>query len=562
MAPSRAPRYNRTMERNEIAETLERHGFLLEMEGANPFQVRAYRNVARELRHMSDFDERLASGTLAELAGFGKVMVDKITRLAAGENPPAISELEAKYPPGFLGLTAVPGLGPKKLKVVWENLGVGSVGELEYACRENRLASLPGFGAKTQDNILRSLEFLRQGSGQVLISEADVQAAKIATKLARQPGIGRVELAGSLRRRCETIDRLVFLVEAESGDTVASAKANLGAESGGAATGLPVEINRTEPGRWGSALLVSTGPADFLAALAAHAGRELASIDGGTEDEVFRRIALPPIAPELRDLSGIVALAAAGRLPALVTPSDIFGIFHLHTVASDGALTIRETILEAIRLGYRAVGISDHSKTAVYARGLDAERVRDQRREIDDLRGEFPGVGIYHGTESDILGDGSLDFDDETLAAFDFVVASVHSRFGMTRDEMTARLVAAVSNRATTILGHPSGRLLLSRRPYEFDVDAVLDAAAAAGTAIEVNASPYRLDLDWRQIPGALRRGIRLAVNPDAHSKGDLANVGYGVSICRKGGATAGDVWNAGSVDEFEARLKGKSGTR
>jgi DNA polymerase (family 10) len=544
------------MDRFRIAEILERHGFLLEMEGANPFQVRAYSNAARALRQMEDFEERLAAGSLGDLPGFGKVLVQKVGELSGGTLPGAIAELEAKYPPEFFGLTKVPGLGPRKLAVVREALGVGSPGELEYACRENRLAAIPGFGAKSQAKILAALEFLRRSGGQVLLPEAEAHGERLLSILRAIPGVGRVEGAGPLRRRAPTIDRLVFVVEA-GGEALESCQAALSKEvaEGGA---LAVSLEPARFGRFGSHLVRATGSEPFVRALenrAASLGLRLEEIPG-EEEELFAALGLPPIPPELREDPVWIARAGAGTLPRLVETRDLGGLFHLHTTASDGALTLRETLRGAAALGFRLVGISDHSRSAVYAGGLDPERVRAQRREIDELRGEFPALTILQGTESDILGEGSLDFDEETLSSFDFVVASVHSRLGMSRDEMTARLVAAVSNRYTTILGHPSGRLLLARPPAELDLDAVLDAAAAHGTAVEINASPHRLDLDWEGVPKAIARGIALAIDPDAHSAGDLANCRYGIDVARRGGATRENVWNAGSPEEIVARSK------
>jgi len=551
------------MNRSSIAEILDRHGFFLEMEGENPFKCRAYTNASREIRHMADFDERLAAGTLGEVKGFGKVLVEKITSLAADRIPDAIAELEAKFPPGFGDLTAVSGLGPKKLRIVWERLGVGSTGELEYACRENRLVDVPGFGKKSQEAILRSLEFLRMGRGQVLLSEGDSQAERAADTIRKASGVRRVEIAGAVRRRMETIDRIDLAVQVDDNEIAPRLRSTLGigardTETAARSADLPIGLIVATERQFGAALIQATGSGAFVEALTRRtSGRALESIDGAEESDVLRALGLPWIPPELRDDPRWTGTEAPA-VPELITEGELFGVFHLHTIASDGSLTLRETLDEARRLGFRAVGISDHSKTAAYARGLDGARVREQRREIDGLRGDYPDLTIYHGTESDILADGSLDFDEETLGGFDFVVASVHSRFGMGQEEMTARLVAAVSNRHTTVLGHPSGRLLLSRRPYDFDLDAVLDAAAEHGTAVEINASPYRLDLDWRHVSGAVRRGIRLAINPDAHSLADLGQSGYGVSIARKGGATAKDIWNAGNVEEFEKRLKNR----
>lgn len=544
------------MERTRIADWLDRHGFLLEMEGANPFQCRAYTKAARELRHLGDeeFATRLAAGTLGELPGFGKVLVAKIVELAAGSIPSALAETVGKYPAPFLELTRVSGLGPKKLAALLGALGPVSPGELEYACRENRLLGISGFGAKSQESILRSLEFLRQAGGRVLLPEADAIAARLLAAARGVPGVARVEVAGELRRRFETVDRFVLIVEADAAglDAVRAAIDRPAADS---ASALEVELHSAPAGLVGATWLVATGPPSFVAALRDRcAPRPLESIPGD-EAEVLAALGLPFLAPELRDLPGLVPRAAAGALPPPVEAGDLRALFHLHTTASDGALTLRETLVAAQRMGVAAVGISDHSKSAAYAGGLDAARVRAQRAEIDALRGEFPALAIFHGTESDILGDGSLDFDEETLAAFDFVIASVHSRFGLSRDEMTARLVAAVSNRFTTILGHPTGRLLLSRPGYDFDLEAVLDAAAAAGTAVELNASPYRLDLDWRDLSKALDRGIAVAIDPDAHSLGDLSNLRFGVDAARKGGATAAQVWNAGDAETIRERL-------
>lgn len=568
------------MDKSTVIDVLEQMGVLLELKGENPFKVRAFTNGARALETLDEpIDQAVASGSLKAVKGIGAGLFNDIKTLVTTGALPAFEELKAATPPGLIEMLAIPGLGPKKVKAIHEGLGLTTVGELEYACLENRLVSLPGFGEKTQAKILKSIELWKKNRGRSLYAEALGQAEAIEAALAKHPAVKRLAIAGSLRRKMETVKDVDLVASSAEPQSVMAAFVALPEVDGVIGqgdtktsvrlkSGLNVDLRVVADDEFASCLFHFTGSQAFnthMRQRAKERGLKLNEYGLWRGDErlvaadeaaLFEHLGLPLIAPELREDRGEVALAEQKALPVLVREEDLQGIFHVHTHYSDGEASVREMALKARQLGYKYIGISDHSEAAFYAHGLTRARIAEQQAEIRALNAELDGITILSGIEADILADGRLDYDDETLASFDFVIGSVHSRFGQDREAMTARLVNALSHPRLTMLGHMTGRLLLSREAYDFDLDAVLAAAARHGKVIELNANPHRLDIDWRDLKKARELGIPIAINPDAHSPGGLDHTRFGVAVARKGGLSTREVFNARPLEAVLAHLK------
>ncbi len=563
------------MEKREIVGILEEIGLLLELKGESPFKSNAYYNAAREIQGLTgDLAELVSSGRIREVKGIGQALSEKLAELVGTGRLVYYEELKQSVPAGLLEMTAIPGLGPKKVMALWQKLGVTTVGELEYACVENRLASLPGFGQKTQDKIMQGILQLKRRRGYHLYAGVIGEAETVLSVLRQEPGLA--ELVGDLRRRVEVIGSIDLLVgAAEVADVVTALRRVSGVTQVGmdgsvvkarSPSGLPIVVTvmeRLTP----HALLAATGSETHLAALAARASQRGVAWDlspGGTpqpqpqadtEDALYAALGLPFIEPELREGLDEIEAADAGRLKPLVRAEQIRGIFHNHTTYSDGSASLEDMVEAAKRLGYRYIGISDHSQSAFYANGLKEDRIKEQHAAIDALRTRITGITIFKGIEADILPDGSLDYPDDVLARFDFVIGSVHSRFNLPEEEQTTRVVKALANPYLTMLGHPTGRLLLSRDGYRIDMKRVIDAAREHGKIVEVNANPHRLDLDWRLCRYAKTIGVKVSINPDAHATEGLEDVPFGVNVARKGGLESVDVVNTRDVDDMRVLL-------
>ena len=567
------------MNREIVVGILREVAALLEIRGENPFRVRAYENAARTLEGLTEEPQDLIeSGALGEVRGIGPGLAGAIAEIVQTGKLQLHQDLRAEVPPGLLDLFRVGGLGAKKIRRLHAELGVASLADLERACREGRVAELAGFGPKTQAKILEALAHLQEYGQRHLISEARATAERLLRQLRESPAVTRAEIAGSLRRCRETIGDLDFVAAVAAADRAEVARhferaPGVDRVLGSGDTkvsvvivgGFQVDLRMVEDGEFASALHHFTGSKEhnvLIRSRAKHDGltvneygvfrgdRRLAA---DSEEALYRRLGLDWIPPELREGLDEIELAERHELPRLLEPGDLAGTFHVHTTWSDGTATVDQMAAAARKLGWRYLGIADHSKTAAYARGLTPEQVAEQWAELERWQGGAPGFRLFRGTECDVLVDGGLDFGDELLCGFDFVVASVHSRFTLPRAAMTERLVRAVSHPAVTFLGHPTGRLLLAREGYDLDLDAVLDAAFENGVVVEVNASPHRLDLDWRPLRGWLRRGGLTSINPDAHSTGGLADVEYGVGIARKAGAEAAQVVNTWPVERVSS---------
>jgi len=553
------------VDRKEVAWTLREVSTLLDLLGEAPFRSRAFASAARIVERLEeDLATLIREDRLTAIKGIGPGLAAAITELLDQGTLPQLEELAARVPGELIEMLSIRGLGPKKLHRLHAELGVTTLGELEYACQENRLLGLKGFGAKSQAKILEGLAALRARRGRFLLGTGRAVANEVADLLAALPGVSAVLAAGDVRRGCETIDR-VDLVAATTDAPVAaralSAAADLtrdedripgaNAWQGRHAGGLPVDVRFCTAAQYGTTLWQQTGSPSHAAALTAISEAPVPAV-AATEAAVYAAAGCAPIPPELREDRGEIAAARDGTLPALVEVADVRGLLHCHSRWSDGTDDLAALARAAADQGFEYLGISDHSQTAVYAHGLTAERLAAQRQELADLDLPLP---VLQGVESDIRPDGALDYPDAVLAELDFVIASVHSHFGQPREEMTARIVRAVSHPLVDILGHPTGRLLLSREPYDVDLDAVLTAAAAHGVAVELNANPHRLDLDWRHIRQATELGIQIAINPDAHRIRDFQHVELGVQVARRGWLTRAQLLNALSADELRAWL-------
>lgn len=563
------------IDKREVIEILEEIGLLLELKGESPFKSNAYYNAARAIQGSTgDLTDLVSSGRIREIKGIGQALSEKLAELVGTGRLGYYEELKQSVPAGLLEMTAIPGLGPKKVMALWKKLGVTTVGELEYACVENRLAGLSGFGQKTQDKIMQGILQLKRRRGYHLYATVAAEAEEVVSAL--RNGLGEVELVGDLRRRVEIIGAVDLLVGGAGPQDVVAALNRLtgltqvsGDESVVRAvspSGLPIVV--TVMGRLTPhALLAATGSASHLAALAARAsdrrvawslspgGTSTPQPEAETEESLYAALGLPFIEPEMREGLDEIEAAEAGRLKPLVRAEQIRGVFHNHTTDSDGSASLEDMVQAAKALGYRYIGISDHSQSAFYANGLKEDRIREQHAAIDALRKRLSGITIFKGIEADILPDGSMDYPDEVLARFDFVIGSVHSRFNLSEEEQTARVVKALANPYVTMLGHPTGRLLLSRDGYRIDMKRVIDAAGAYGKIVEVNANPHRLDLDWRLCRYAKAVGVKVSINPDAHATEGLEDVPFGVNVARKGGLEPADVVNTLDVEPMQALL-------
>ena len=554
------------MTNTEIAGVLKQTAALMELTGSNPFRIRAYSGAARTIERMeAPVVDLAAAGDLTSVKGIGEGLAAQIEDLLTTGSFSLLDDLLASLPPGLLDMLQVKGLGAKRVRYLWKEAGISSLDELEAAGRAGRLAALDGFGTKTQASILDNIERLRAYQQQRRYADAVLLAAPLVARLEAANGVEAVYPTGPFRRCFETLDRIDLMAVADSTADVQAALPDSFSEGtsspadgaqvyeGHVETSFPARIVVASPTRWATILWRTTGPEAFCEAFAERAGTVEEAID---EADLFKQAALPLIPPELRDQEDILDVAEQGDLPDLLTVADLQGNLHNHSTYSDGTHSLKQMADATRSLGYAYFGICDHSRSLKVANGMPINRVREQHTEIERLNAAYATDGgtpfrIFAGIESDILADGSLDYPEDVLATFDFVVASVHTGFNMTREEATTRILTAVANPFTTILGHPTGRLLLRRPGYPVDHEQIIAACAEHDVAIELNANPYRLDLDWRWIRKATDQGVRIAINPDAHAMDQLDYVKWGVAVARKGGLTARQCLNALPLDAF-----------
>jgi len=559
----------------KVADALEETARLMEFLGENSFKIRAYERGADAVRGLGeDLFTKTREGQLTSVSGIGKGLAATIAELVATGTSTTLEEVRARVPPPVLTLGSVPGVGPKKAQQLHSELGISTLGELEYAAKENRLTHLKGFGAKTQDKILKALQQSRIYAGRCRLDVADVAAGALLGALGTLPEVIHKSATGDVRRRCETVGHLEILAASpDPGSTVQKLLQQGVLQAPQQVAPDVVQFMATQdaqgtlyvvtPPDFSAALVFRTGTAQHLArlpqsdlALTSHGARRAgAPVHFETEADVYRALGLPFIPPELREDGTEVELARRGQLPTLIELSDLKGALHNHTLHSDGKDTAQAMQEAANALGLQYLGISDHSKSAFYARGLDDAALLLQRRELEEASGHG-GTRLLHGVESDILEDGSLDYPPAVLDKLDFVVASIHSRFQHDDTQMTQRLMAAARNPYTDVIGHPTGRLLLSREPYAFDMEAVLGAVREMGCAMELNAHPQRLDLSVEHLRMCKRMGVPVCINADAHSTDGLSDLMYGIAMARRAGLTREDVLNTRTLEEMKAWLQ------
>jgi DNA polymerase (family 10) len=567
------------MDKKAVAQVLEQIAAFLELKGENPFRIRAFRTAARAVGSFNgDLREGLEDGSLAGTKGVGPATLQIVSEIVTTGRASMLEELREQIPPGLVEMLAISGLGVAKIRQIHEVLDIDSVPELEAAALDGRLAKLPRFGPKTSENILKGIAYLRHASAFRLLYHAADEAEGLRAALERMPGVTRAVVAGDVRRRTEVVRELVLVLAADvaPGELFKRLSQVPGIhEFAGQddrrvtlrfAGGASAQIVVTTAVNFGAVLVQATGSDAHLRGLAQHASGHEFALTGAalwrgstfvpTPDEpaFYAALGLDFIEPELREGEGEIEAAAEHRLPRLLQRSDLRGLLHCHTRYSDGSNTVEQIAVACRDAGYQYVGITDHSQAAAYAGGLRADDLARQADEIDEVNQRLEGIRVLKGVEADILQDGRIDFNDAVLGQLDFVIASIHTRFNMGEREMTARVLAAMDNPHLTIIGHPTGRLLLSRDPYGLDLDAVIEKAAATGVALEINADPHRLDLDWRTVRRARSRGVAISIGADAHSAAGIANVEYGVSMARKGWVGPEDVLNAAPVDAFLAR--------
>lgn len=580
------------MENLEIAAVLKEFGDLLEIKGSNPFRIRAYRNAVRTIK---DLTRSLASMVeagedLTELPGIGKEMASHIRELVEWGELEALEKLGEEVPRTLTDLIRLDGVGPKKAKKLWGELGVTSVDELEVALKADRVQGLDGFGKKSAEKIIRSIDDFRKHQGRFLLSDADVLLPPLVAYMEEDPQVERIEVAGSYRRRQETVGDADLLALCESGcdEVMARFQSYPGAvrvEAAGSTksrillrSGLSVDLRVLPKESYGAALQYFSGSKEHNVAVRtlgvkrglrineygvfeegtesgdagprADAGRRIA---GETEEGVYSAVGLPWIPPRLRENRGEVEAAAEGTLPAVLTLDDMRGDLQMHSTWSDGAQTLKEMVEACRDRGYAYHSITDHSQAVTVAGGLTPERVREQWEEIDEIRETVEGIHLFRSLEVDILKDGSLDMPDDILFGLDLVLVSVHSFMNMDGKDMTDRVIRALEHPSVDILAHPTGRILNRRQPFAMDVDAVLQAAASLNVAVELNAHPSRLDLHDRHLRRAKELGVKVVVSTDAHSAQDLGLMSYGVDQAARGWLESGDVVNTLPLPEFEA---------
>ena len=567
------------MQQKSITGILEDIAMLLEIKGENPFKTRAYYNAAKTLSGITNLDELIKEKRLKEIKGIGEALSKKIEEYSETGKMEYYDELTKDVPGSLLELMEIPNLGPKKIKALYDELGVSSIGELEYACKENRLVHLAGFGDKSQEKVLKGIEFLKRHKGEFLFGDIYPEAEGIRMRLSSLIPPDWVEVCGSIRRRKEIVRDMDILIASDNHEKVTSFFVSMPEVEEVLVTGetktsvrmrfgIEADLRVVSREEFPYALMYFTGSKEHnvrLRGIAKKKGwtlNEYGLFEGESlvkcksEQEIYRAFDLPFIPPELREDFGEIESAEKGRLPSLVKLEDIQGTFHVHTDLSDGIDSLEKMVEGAQEFGYSYLGITDHSKTAYYAGGLKPDAVLRQWEMIDRVNENSSSLHIFKGIESDILPDGNLDYDDSILEGFDFVIASIHSGFTMKKDDMEKRILRAIENPYTTMLGHPTGRLLLSRDGYQVDMMNIIDGAARNHVILELNASPYRLDIDWRYLKYAREKGVMISINPDAHSIAGLGDVFYGVNIARKGWQESKDVLNTKGVNDIKDTFK------
>ncbi len=552
------------MTNKDIAKTFQELARIMELHEENPFKIRSYSNAYITLRKWGRNLSEMTEDEIGSIKGVGKTITSKIKELLHSGKISTLEEYKAITPEGVTEMLNIKGFGPKKIRIIWKDLGITGIGELLYACNENRLVEVKGFGTKTQEDLKNKLAYFIKSKGKYLYATLEDEMFELKSALQNYFPGSKIHEVGEIIRKNAIVSGIEFLVtNFEATEEMATALSfevvKIENEHNYYKTSneTPLVIHKCSENEFGSKIFRYSGSNDFLRAFVDHfPGIDFKNLD--VEVDIFKKINIPFIPYELREDENSIVLAKQNKLPQLITESDIKGVVHCHSTYSDGLHSLKEMALAAQTLNYEYLVMSDHSKSAFYANGLSIERVEMQWREIDELNAAMAPFKTFKSIESDILNDGTLDYPDQILKGFDLVISSIHSNLKMDKDKATMRLIKAIENPFTTILGHPTGRLLLSREGYPIDHMKVIDACASNAVCIEINSNPYRLDLDWTWLPYALEKGVSISINPDAHSKEGISDIKYGVYVSRKGGLRATDCLNAKSLSEFEECITGR----
>jgi DNA polymerase (family X) len=570
------------MTKPAIAHILKEIGFFLRLKGENPYKARAYERAGESLLMCDEpLHSLVQKEMLTRVTGIGAVTAAVITELWQTGVSTLHQSAKGAYPSSLVELGEVPGLTTKQIRRLYDRAGIRSVSDLHDACRTNRLLTVKGFGPRIQTKLLTSLEEFQRGQGYRLFANVLEEVDKLESHLKALPGVQTVTAAGALRRKMEIINQYVFVLccEGESGTAqvmdrichipnVREVAVHANVVTARAPTGLPIHMTVAPSEDYGVQVLRATGSEAHLEEVLRRFAEQgyttweqvSAHLKGADEEAVYHAIGLPLVPPELREGRAELEAIRGTEAVTLIEGAQIQGFFHCHTEYSDGADTVVDMVRAARDRGYHYLGISDHSQSAVYANGLKEPRIRRQWAEIDTVQKQYPDLHIFKGIEADILPDGSMDYSDSFLAEFDFVIASVHSRFNLPEGEQTRRVCRALAHPFVTMLGHPTGRLLLSRPGYRIDLEQVMDTAARHHKPLEINGSRYRLDLDWRMVRLAKDRGVTFCINPDAHASEELKNLAFGLNVARKGGLQARDVINTQSLPKITGWLSNVRG--
>lgn len=551
------------MTNEQIAEKLKWYADLSELHNGNPFKIKSYAAASFRIDKLLEPLTGKTIQELEQLEGVGKSVASKVYQITTTGSFDELQQLETATPLGVQQLFAVKGIGPKKIAYIWQQLGIESIGELLYACNENRLAQAKGFGLKTQESVKKSIEFIFANTHKFHYAKIEELANQLVDALNEFDGTTNISLTGAIRRKCEVIETIELCVSiyGDENELAQYIDERLSPEQLLVNTSditfvinqsIPISIYFCSDEDFFGTLFETTATAAHLQLLKV-LKPDFTVAESTSEEVIYASVNLPYIAPELREGLHEVTLAQQNKLPKLIEVTDLKGILHNHSTYSDGLNTLLEMAEYCKELGYEYLGICDHSKAAQYAGGLKEEEIIKQHEEIELLNKKLAPFHVFKGIECDILGDGSLDYSNDVLASFDFIVASVHSNLKMTEEKAMSRLIKAIENPYTTMLGHPTGRLLLMREGYPIDHHKIIDACAANHVVIEINAHPYRLDLDWRYIDYALNKGVKLSINPDAHHTNGYHDMYYGVCVARKGGLYKEMCLNAMNFSEINS---------
>lgn len=574
------------MNKHEVAAILEEIGVLLDLQGANPFRVRAYHNAARTIENLDDLEDFAKNHPLDSLPGIGKDLAEKITLLLQTGTLPYYEELKKSLPEGLMELLQVGGLGAKKVKMLFDKLGISNIDQLSKALEKGKISELPGFGKKSQENLKTSVSSLKTYGKRLLWWKAMKIATPLLKKMQKFEHVIQADLAGSARRKLETVGDLDFVISSKKPgkvmDWLASHPLVERVISKGKTKttlllkeGLQADVRVVPQDQYAFALLYFTGSKNHSIKLRKRANsRGLTLNEYGletlkkptrkkhllSEEEIYHALGMDYIPPELREDRGEIEAAEEWKLPSLIQEKDLRGVFHCHTTSSDGHNTLEEMVKAAEKLGWEYIGIADHSKTSVQAGGMSEEQLLEQIQTIRAFnKKKKSSCYAFAGLECDILEDGTLDFPGSVLKELDYVVVSIHRRYKQNEKQATRRLIKAIENPHTTIIGHLTGRLLLKREPIALDINQVIDAAIANGKVMEINAHPNRLDMDWRFWHKAKEKGLKCAINPDAHQTSDLLYFKAGIHCAQKGWLEKTDVINTLNIKDLKKFLQKRS---